>query len=132
MIGEIEKLAHSLAETSKNHIMDKDFIGRTEDVLLEILEEVLAEKIEEMGFLNLRLEKEFRLVEIYNEIVRELDIILNTAHEIASRKTWSIHVTHEPLEDIIREIIKELIDKSGFEDLWVKPKVESSQFYIEI
>jgi hypothetical protein len=131
MKDKIEKLANSLVLTSHNHVADKDFIGRIEDISLEILEKVIGVKSDAMGFLNLRLEKEFRLVEIYNGIVQELDIILNTAHELALRKPYSSHVIHEPLEDVVREIIKELVDKSGFDDLWVMPEIEKSKFYVE-
>ncbi len=132
MQDKIERLASSIVAESKNRPADKDFVARTEDISLEILEAIIGEKSDAMGFLNLRLEKEFRLVEIYNGIVQELNAIFNTAHGLALRKSHSAYVTHESLEDVVREIIEELVDNSEFKDLWVRPEIKKSEFYVEI
>jgi hypothetical protein len=108
----IEKLADSMVARARiRNKLDEIFIGDTEDIAVNALEESMMLKIDEYGFTNLTTEREFRLTQIFNSIVEELNQILNAAHVIASKKKGKGCLSPaEPVEDVIGKIIGELIE----------------------
>jgi hypothetical protein len=129
MNDKIEKLANSMVARARvRNGLDKVFIEDTENIAVNTLDKLMEAKIDEYGFLNLTTEREFRLTQIFNSIIQELNQILDAAHVIALEKKRKGSLSPaEPIEDIIEIIVKELIEKSCLIDLWKNVKFLSNQ-----
>jgi hypothetical protein len=134
MNNKIKVIADAMEfEFAKTGVISQNKLHGEVNKFADILEQLVVEKINELGYVNFSEEMEKRFTEIFNDLVGKFERIVVSATEVAEENFQKGMIAMEgvSIETAIKTVLNQLVNEAGIEEIWPVPLLVGNKFFVE-